>query len=161
VDDLAVVNASPLILLSRGACLDLLCEFARHILVPQAVAEEIAAKGIGDITARAIHDTPWIEVIQGPPVSEDIASWGLGKGESSVLAVAVERPGMVAIIDDLNGRKCAASLHIPVRGTLGIVLTAKHRGLIPKARPVLEQLIAAGLHLRRSVLDESLKRVGE
>ncbi|WP_373528231.1 DUF3368 domain-containing protein [Nostoc sp.] len=29
---------------------------------------------------------------------------------------------------------------IPVRGTLGIVITAKLRGVIPAARPVLEQL---------------------
>jgi predicted nucleic acid-binding protein len=68
---------------------------------------------------------------------------------------------MVAIIDDLAGRKCAACLDIPVRGTLGIVLEAKRRGVIRQARPVLEELIASGLYLRRHVLDEALKRVGE
>lgn len=33
---------------------------------------------------------------------------------------------------------------IPVRGTLGIVITAKLRGVIPAARPVLEQLRQCG-----------------
>jgi predicted nucleic acid-binding protein len=68
---------------------------------------------------------------------------------------------MEAIIDDLAGRKCAAHLKIPVRGTLGIVLVSKRRGIIPNARPVLETLIRSGLYLSRPVLDEALKRVGE
>jgi len=59
--------------------------------------------------------------------------WGLGPGESSVLALANKHPGMEAIIDDLAGRKCAAYLKIPVRGTLGIVLVLKKRGVIPQA----------------------------
>jgi len=68
---------------------------------------------------------------------------------------------MEAIIDDLAGRKCADYLNIPVRGTLGIVLVSKKRGVIPKARPVMESLIRSGLYLSRPVLDEALKRVGE
>jgi predicted nucleic acid-binding protein len=53
------------------------------------------------------------------------------------------------------------SLNIPVRGTLGIVLAAKGRGLIPKARDVIEEMTIAGLHLSRRVLDEALRRVDE
>jgi len=70
-------------------------------------------------------------------------------------------PGMEAIIDDLNGRRCAVLLKIPVRGTLGIILVAKKRGLIPKARPVIEDFIKAGLYLSRQILDDALRRVGE
>jgi predicted nucleic acid-binding protein len=85
----------------------------------------------------------------------------LRAGESSVLALANQHHGTEAIIDDLAGRKCAASLNIPVRGTLGIVLIAKKRNLIPKARPVIEDMLTAGLYLSRKVVDEALKRVGE
>ncbi|MCD4726245.1 MAG: DUF3368 domain-containing protein, partial [Pirellulales bacterium] len=46
-------------------------------------------------------------------------------------------------------------------GTLGIVLAAKRRGVIHRARPILEDLIASGLYLHRRVLDEALKRVDE
>lgn len=94
-------------------------------------------------------------------VPEEIASWRLGPGESSVLAFAVANRGMTAIIDDLGGRKCAAGLNIPVCGTLGIVLAAKRREVIHRARPILEDLIASGLYLHRRVLDEALKRVDE
>lgn len=68
---------------------------------------------------------------------------------------------MRRVIDDLAARHCAAALGIPVRGTLGIVLAAKKRGIIPLARPVLEDLIANGMYLARNVLDQALMRVGE
>ena len=90
-----------------------------------------------------------------------ILEWRLGSGEPGVLALAHQHPGIDAILDDLAGRKCAASLGIPVRGTLGIVLVAKQRGLIPQARPVLEDMMQAGMYLSRKVLDQALRRVGE
>jgi predicted nucleic acid-binding protein len=68
---------------------------------------------------------------------------------------------MEAIIDDLAGRRCASLLGIPVRGTLGIVLTAKKRGLIPQARPVIETLIRSGMYLSKTVIEEALRRVNE
>ena len=161
MDESAVINASPLIFFSRAEHLALLRDFADRIIAPTAVADEIAARGPNDISAIAIKDTSWIEVVPQIPVPEEIACWGLGPGESSVLAFAVANRGMTAIIDDLGGRKCAAGLNIPVRGTLGIVLAAKRRGVIHRARPILEDLIASGLYLHRRVLDEALKRVDE
>ena len=43
----------------------------------------------------------------------------------------------------------------------GIVLLAKKRGLIPKARPVIEDMMSAELYLSRKVVDEALSRIGE
>ena len=159
--DAVVANASPLIFLSRAGHLELLHHFAERVLVPRPVADEIRLKGEGDITAKAVDETSWIEVVPAPSTPEEIAQWGLGPGEAAVLAIAAANPGMEAVIDDLAGRKCAAHLGIPVRGTLGIVLAAKRRGLIPQVRLVIEDMIRSGLYLSRPVLDEALKRVGE
>jgi predicted nucleic acid-binding protein len=52
-------------------------------------------------------------------------------------------------------------LGIPVRGTLGIVITAKQRGVIPAARPVLEQLRLCGMYLSDRVINQALALVGE
>jgi predicted nucleic acid-binding protein len=161
VADVAVINASPLIFLSRGNQLDLLHRLVDRILVPEPVAREIRTKGPEDMTVNALDSVPWLESADPPASSEIILSWGLGPGESSVLAIARSHPGMEAIIGDLAGRRCAAFLGIPVRGTLGIVLTAKQRGYIPAARPVIEDLVRSGLYLSRQILDEALKRVGE
>jgi predicted nucleic acid-binding protein len=77
------------------------------------------------------------------------------------LAYAWANPGVEAIIDDLMGRNCARSFGIPVRGTLGLVLTAKKNGRISCARTVMENLLEGGLYLSRAIMDEALKRVGE
>ena len=161
MDKFAVVNASPLIFLSRGHHIELLHNFARQIYVPEAVAAEIKTKGSQDITARVLNETPWLEVVPSKAAPGIILEWGLGPGESAVLALAYANPGMEAIVDDLAARKCAAFLQIPVRGTLGIVLVAKKRGIIPQARPLIEDLIRSGMYLSRTIIDEALEKVGE
>ena len=158
VADKAIINASPLIFLSRSHHLDLLQAFASEVWVPEPVAMEILQRGQQDITATAIEQTEWLITKSIAGIPTIITEWRLGAGESSVLALANEHPGTEAIIDDLAGRKCAASLSIPVRGTLGIVLIAKKRNLIPKARSVIEDMMTAGLYLSRKVVDGSTKK---
>ena len=157
----AVVNASPLIFLSRVGLLDLLQLLSSEIIVPEIVATEIAVRGKSDPTAQAITNTAWLLVMQTPPVPPQIQAWGLGSGESSVLAWAHSHPGSEAIIDDLAGRRCAAAFNIPVRGTLGLALIAKQRGRIPSARRLLEQLRQGGMYLSDHIMDEALAHVGE
>jgi len=159
LDKAAVINASPLIILSRANHLHLLTLLAEKILVPEAVANEILQRGEKDITVQAIASMDWLEVYPTPIIPESIADWGLGAGESSVLAIALAERGMCAIIDDLLGRKCAANLKVPVRGTLGLVHFAKKRNAITSARMVMNDLINAGLYLSAEVMDDALARV--
>lgn len=157
----AVVDASPLIFLSRGSHLDLLRHFADRVFVPQPVADEVFRKGSNDLTASALAHTPWLEIVSAPPIPDAVLEWGLGPGESSVLAFAHANDGVEAIIDDLAARRCADALSIPVRGTLGIALVARQRGIVPSARAVMDDLIQGGMYLSRDVLDAALRRVGE
>lgn len=157
----AVVNASPLIFLSRAGLIDLLQLVSSEIIVPEAVASEIDVRGKNDPTAQALATTSWLVVTQIPPVPPQIQAWDLGPGESAVLTWCHTHSGCEAIIDDLAGRRCAAAFNIPVRGTLGLVLTAKQRGRISSARQLLYQLRQAGMYLSDRVLNEALARVGE
>jgi predicted nucleic acid-binding protein len=161
VDDLAVINASPLIFLARGGHVGLLGKLMRRVSVPEQVATEISQRGPQDVTVQTLQQSACLTVVRVAEIPKRIEQWGLGDGESAVLALALSVPGTVAVMDDLAGRKCAQTLGIPVRGTLGVELLAKRRGFIPKARPVLEDLIHGGLYLSRQVLDEALRRVDE
>lgn len=157
----AVVNASPLIFLSRAGLIHLLQLVSSKIIVPEAVASEIEIRGEDDPTAQTLANTSWLVVTQTPSVPPQIQAWGLGPGESAVLAWAHSHAGSEAIIDDLAGRRCAAAFNVPVRGTLGLVLKAKQRGHISSARTVLHQLRQAGMYLSDRVLNEALAKVGE
>jgi predicted nucleic acid-binding protein len=67
----------------------------------------------------------------------------------------------VVIVDDLAARRCAEALGLPLTGTLGLVLKAKRKGLLPAARPALGKLLAAGMYLSPRILDQALALVGE
>jgi predicted nucleic acid-binding protein len=121
-----------------------------EIVVPSSVAQEIRRRGADDITAQAVENALWLSTIDPLPIPDTIRAWDLGEGESAVLAWGHANPVTVIIIDDLAARRCAATHGIPVRGTLGLILSAKKRGLIPVARPVLESLRQSGMYLFRS-----------
>ena len=157
----AVVDASPLIHLAKGGYLELLRLVGDSVAVPVAVANEIRHRGPQDPTAHALDTTPWLIPTEAPAVPPIIQAWDLGPGESSVLAYAYVNTGSVAIIDDLAARRCAEALGIPLRGTLGLVLIAKKRGVLPAARPVLLKLKQSGMYLSDHVLDQVLALIEE
>jgi predicted nucleic acid-binding protein len=155
------VNASPLIFLARANLIDLLQLAANEVVIPDIVASEIRRRGPTDATVQVIDNTDWLVIVPTPPIPAQIQAWGLGDGESAVLAWAWVYPGTEVIIDDLAARRCASAFAIPTRGTLGLVLAAKQRGRLPAARPVLERLRQSGMYLSDSVLNQALAMVGE
>lgn len=159
--ELAVVNASPLIFLAKAGLIELLRLVSPQVMVPDLVAQEIGCRGREDLTARALAATPWLVTAPAAPIPPLIQSWDLGAGESAVLTYAHANPGTTAIIDDGAGRRCAEMLGIPLSGTLGLVLLAKRRGVIPAARPVIATLKQHGMFLSDATIDRALALVGE
>jgi len=155
------INASPLIFLARSGQLDLLQLLHPRILVPEPVATEIQARGAGDPTFRALEGTPWLVTMPAVEIAPEILAWDLGRGESSVLAYALARPGTLTILDDRSARRCAQLMDIPHIGTLGLVLRARRQGRIAKARPILIKMKEDGMYLSDAVLNSALELVGE
>jgi predicted nucleic acid-binding protein len=161
MSETAVVNASPVIYLARTGYLHLLQLAAPEVLIPAPVAAEIAARGSTDPTARALAESSWLRQVEVPHIPEEILAWDLGPGESAVLGWALTHPGCLAIIDDLEGRRCAETLGLRLRGTLGLVLRARQQNVIAEARPLLEALRAAGMYLSPQIVDKALAEIGE
>ena len=90
-----------------------------------------------------------------------ISAWDLGAGETQVLSRSLRQTDLRAVLDDWAARQCGLSLGLPVVGTLGIVLAAKRHGLIPLARPSIKRLLAEGLYLTPSLIQDALKTVDE
>ena len=82
-------------------------------------------------------------------------------GEHSALALALEIPGSVLVLDDAPARQLASKLHLRFTGTLGLLVLAKERGLLPQIRPVLKQLQDAGMWLSASVAERVCREAGE
>lgn len=151
-----VLNASPLIVLSRVNLGTLPLVLADQVLVPDAVASEVLA-GPNRDPARRMMAAGTYDVIEIPSALPELLAWDLGAGETAVLAWAVTYPGWTAILDDGEARRCARAFSIPVKGTLAVVLLAKQRGLIPSAARVLEQLLEIGFHLDERIIRKALE----
>lgn len=156
-----VVNASPLIYLAHARLIDLLQVEGSTVNVPRTVSEEIRRRGLNDLTVRALNSIDWLHEVDPVPPSSKVLFWKLGPGETSVLSWALAHSGSVAILDDLAARRCAEVLELPLIGTLGIVLKAKRKGILPAARPAVEKLLAAGMYLSGKVIDQALALVDE
>lgn len=84
-------------------------------------------------------------------------SAGLGPGERTCLAVAVQRKGMLAS-DDLHARRAATRLGVPITGTVGILAACVRSGYLAlaEANRLLEAMIAAGYRSPIVSLDQLL-----
>jgi predicted nucleic acid-binding protein len=156
-----ILNASPLILLSRIGHEDLLLAQADQVVVPRAVETEIQA-GPPQDQARQALAAGRFTVVDSPPPPPELLSWDLGSGETAVLSLAIVERTWTAILDDAAARKCARSFSIPIKGTLAIVIMAKQRGLITSAASLMQSLVDIGYRIDDSTLREALARsVGE
>jgi predicted nucleic acid-binding protein len=57
-----------------------------------------------------------------------ILQTSLDPGEASAIALALEYPDSLFIIDELKGRREAKSLGLKVTGTIGVIILAKQLG---------------------------------
>jgi predicted nucleic acid-binding protein len=160
VSDVWVVNASPVIVLAKAGFLRLLEELPTELLLPDAVAAEILVGPVDDPARKAVENG-WGARVSPKTIPAEILEWGLGPGETAVLAVGRERPSCTVVLDDAVARNCAKTFQLPLLGTLGIVLRAKQRGLVPEAAVVLRALRAAELHLDDRTIRLTLSHVGE
>ncbi len=156
-----VVNASPLILLTKVSHISLLQELCNELVIPGGVAKEILTGPANDLTRIWLNEkgSPLIRDLE--QVDPVVAGWDLGLGESQVISWAYKNPGFEAILDDRAARKCALSLKIPVRGTVGVILLAKKDGRLAKATPLLNQLIQVGFRIDPELIRTALRLAKE
>ncbi len=113
-----VINASPLITLFRSGQADLLPGLFTRIVVPEAVWQEVTVDEREDRAARELGQQSW-PIREHVPSSPRVAAWNLGAGETAVLSHALAHPPLRAVIDDMDARRCAQTLGIPMLGTGG------------------------------------------
>ncbi len=156
-----VVNASPLILLGKIRRISLLGDLADEIWLPAKVAAEVRVQPDGETSVKSALDLLGCRMQPDVEISDEVANWDLGPGESQVLSLTGRIPESRAVVDDLAARRCAHSLSLPIIGTLGVVFRATRLGLLPAARPVIDELRKKGLYASETLINEVLARLGE
>ena len=141
--------------------LDLLRELYGDVVVPQAVADELAIAH-PDLLAAPVAQFITVRR-KRPRIYGSIARSyaGLHRGELEAIALSLSEPTQVLIVDEAAARAVAVGLSIPITGTLGMLRAAKQAGLIRYVRPLVTDLLAAGFRAAPQLITGFLKSVGE
>ena len=78
------------------------------------------------------------------------------------MALALEQRADLLLVDERRGRAVAVNFGVKVVGIVGVLLEAKHKGLLPRLRPVLDDLMArAGFWISTPLYQATLRAAGE
>ena len=138
-----IVNSTPLIVLGNIGYLWVLKELYGEIIVPKAVFDEVTIQD--DAAGNLLKLETWIKVDESA-VGADRKMYRarLHAGEVEVMILAQSQPADIVIIDDNEAKKTAKYLGLDVIGTLGVLMVARRRGIIPSLKEILERLDSVG-----------------
>ena len=85
----------------------------------------------------------------------------IDKGESSAIALALETPESILILDDYKARKIATHLGLALTGTIGVIVKAKINGVIFSIKPTLEDIKKTNFRISPELELLAFKEAGE
>ena len=156
-----ISNTSPLLYLYRIGVLEWLPRLCSDIWIPHAVVRELQEgqqKGY-DVPVPGAYT--WLQVVEPQAVPSEWLALDLGAGELAVLALPLEHPQRVVLLDDGRARRIAQAASVTVWGTLQVILEAKAQGLTERIAPHIDQLRAAGLWMSDVLRHRVLALAGE
>ena len=143
--------------------MDVLSALFGTLTIPPAVRDELSSKTMLFPEAARVVSSGLITVTN--PADQLLVSGlttSLHRGEAECLALAMEHPGCLLLLDDRAAREIASVRGLLFTGTLGCVLEGKKRGLIPHVGPVLKELrMKARFWISDHLAARILRDVGE
>lgn len=156
-----ICNTSPIQYLHQLGLLHLLPALVHQVIVPTAVVKELEIGLLQGVILPDLNQLAWITIRQPASIIALPLVTDLGPGETEVLALALESPDAIVILDDGLARQVAETVGIKLTGTLGILIDAKRAGLITEVAPLLDQLQALRFRLSAQTRAAVLKLAGE
>jgi predicted nucleic acid-binding protein len=157
----AISNTSPLLYLYRIGALDWLSRLFSTVWVPSAVARELQEGQRQGYDVPNPSDHAWLQIIEPRSVPSEWLTLDLGAGELATLALALENPGRVVLLDDRLARRIAQAAGLTVWGTLKVLLEAKSRGLTESIEPFVNRLEDSGMWISEDIRQRVLALADE
>jgi len=157
---IVIADAGPLSAFARLHQVGLLPLVFGRVLVTDIVFAECAGREDFPESAlvREAVSRKQLELCAAPDFSAFAQK--IEAGEASAIAVAIDY-GCGVLMDDKAGRKMAANAGVPVIGTVGVLVLAKRKGLVPLVMPLLEKLAASGYFLSEEIMLAASMASGE
>lgn len=156
-----ICNTSPLQYLHQLGLLEILPALATSVLILNEVADELARGRADGWNVPDLALSSWPEVRRCAEIAHTAFPRRLARGEVGVLRLAQERPTGIAILDDEAARRAAQAMRIRFRGTLGLLIDAKKRGLVSSVAPLLDRLDELRFRVSTATRTAVLELAGE
>jgi len=151
---IVVADSSPFIVLINIGSVEILPKLFGQVIIPPEVSAEMQRSNRPEIVRTYIAiPPPWL-IQRAPTAPETIAL--LDPGEAAAISLAMELRADVLLIDEALGRKVAASRHLPVTGTIGVLELAARQGLLD-LKDAFERVKKTDFWISHEFLDERLK----
>ena len=157
---IVIADAGPLIAFARLHQLGLLPQLFGRVFVTDVVFAECAGREDFPESPliRAAVNKKQLELRTAPDFSAYAQK--IDAGEASAIELAIEY-GCGVLMDDKAGRKMATNAAVPVIGTVGVLVLAKRKRLIPLVMPMLVALATSGYFLSEEIIAAALAASGE
>jgi len=70
----------------------------------------------------------------------DALTINLDPGEAEVITLALENKADLLLLDEITGRTVASTYQLTFTGSIGCLVEAKHTGIIPAIKPLLDAM---------------------
>jgi predicted nucleic acid-binding protein len=157
----AITNTSPLLYLYRIEAIHWLSRLFDEVWTPEAVKNELLAGRSKGYDVPNPDDYPWLRIVDPKSMPSEWLALDLGVGEIAAMALALENPKHVILLDDGLARRTAQVAGLQVWGTLKVLLEAKSQGLVERIAPYVANLSEAGMWVSVKVKLRILALAGE
>lgn len=157
----AISNTSPLLYLYRIGGIEWLPQLFDEVWTPEAVKNELQAGRSKGYDVPNPDDYSWLNVVNPKSTPSEWLALDLGVGEIAAMALALENPDRVVLLDDMLARRTAQVAGLQVWGTLKVLLEAKSHGIVQKVEPHVSKLSDSGMWISAEIKERILKLAGE
>jgi predicted nucleic acid-binding protein len=156
-----ISNTSPLLYLHRIGAINWLPKLFDEVWTPEAVKNELVTGRSRGYDVPNPADLIWLLIVNPKSMPSEWLALDLGAGEISTMALALENPKHIILLDDMPARRSAQAAGLQVWGTLKVLLEAKSHGLTDKVEPFVTSLNDAGMWISADVKQRILILAGE
>jgi len=157
----AISNTSPLLYLYRIGGIQWLLRLFSEIWVPEAVKNELQEGQRKGYDVPNLDDYSWLNIVNPKSTPSEWLTLDLGTGEIAVMALALENPDKVVLLDDTLARRIAQAAGLQIWGTLKILLEAKSQKIINNVKPYIPKLRDSGMWISAEVEKRILRLADE
>ncbi|OYU57357.1 MAG: DUF3368 domain-containing protein [Chitinophagaceae bacterium BSSC1] len=150
----------PKTIISDTSCFIVLSNIGELNLLQKVYGQIITTIEIATEFGDQLPD--WVSIHQvTDKYRQQLLEMQIDKGESSAIALALETPDCTIILDDYKARKIADQLGLHFTGTIGVIVKAKLKGVIPSIKPILSKIKTTDFRLYSELELLALKEAGE